>query len=54
MGAGHQVDGTLSRIFKLGTTSRIVPEKLVKYEKFENFFDETLNFMIFLHKLLAF
>ena len=49
-GAGHQADGTSSRIVKLGTSSRIVPYKLVKYDKFEEF----LNFMIFLHKLLAF
>ena len=30
-GAGHQADGTSSRIVKLGTSSRIVPYKLVKY-----------------------
>ena len=54
MGAGHQADGTSSRIVKLGTSSRKVPHKLVKYNYFENFFEEFLNFMIFLHKLLAF
>ena len=31
-GAGHQADGTSSRIVKLGTSSRIVPYKLVKYD----------------------
>ena len=31
-GAGHQADGTSSRIVKLGTSSRIVPYKVVKYE----------------------
>ena len=49
MGAGHQADGTSSRIVKLGTSSRIIPYKVVKYEQFENFFEEFLNFMIFLH-----
>ena len=53
-GAGHQADGTSSRIVKLGTSSRIIPYKVVKYEQFENFFEEFLNFMIFLHQLLAF
>ena len=53
MGAGHQADGTSSRIVKLGTSSRKIPYK-VRYEQFENFFEEFLNFMIFLHQLLAF
>ena len=38
LGAGHQADGTSSRIVKLGTSSRKVPRKLVKYNYFENFF----------------